>query len=88
MPHSASRNELGPEREQIIFRFSPDEFRNGTGDEEEAVMDGIRAQLTDVFRGWAGMAVTAQEQRPATEELRKGLRAWFNEHGPEVTWSS
>ena len=95
MPHAGSRNELGPQRQQIIFRFQREELGKGAPgnaqfhgpDEEAEVMDGIREQLTDCWRGWEGMASVAAAERPATEGLRAELQAWFDEHGAEVTWT-
>ena len=96
IPHTASRNERGPEREQVIFRFQPDELRGGkiggkglpelSGEAEACVMDNIRAQITDCWRGWGGMATVAREERPATEKLRSELQRWFAQHGSAVAW--
>ena len=52
---------LGPAREQIIFRFLPNELQGGKGalrsagvdldeDAEARLMERIRAQLTDCWR--------------------------------------
>ena len=92
--HVAFGNERGPEREQVIFRFQPDELRGGkiggkgfpelSGEAEACVMDKIRAQITDCWRGWGGMATVAREERPATEKLRSELQRWFAQHGSAV----
>ena len=90
-------NVAGPAREQIIFRFIPDELQGGVGalrgigehldgDAEARLMERIRAQLTDCWRGWAGMAEVASAERPATEQLRADLQQLFTQHGSTVTW--
>lgn len=90
-------NVVGTPREQIIFRFLPNDLQGGKGavrgageqlddETEEQLMDRIRAQLTDCWRGWDGMAAVVKAERPATEQLRCDLQQWFAQHGSTVTW--
>jgi hypothetical protein len=89
----------GPAREQIIFRFLPNKLQGGKkalrgvgvqldNDVEVRLMERIRAQLTDCWRGWDGMVAVAKAERPASERLRSHLQQWFAQHGPTVTWDT
>ena len=75
LPHSASLNEAGPIREQIIFRFG----LKGTGEGYNLPaweVDSWRQQLCDQWRGFPGMEAVVAEgsASPALERMRTELR--------------
>jgi hypothetical protein len=86
-----SPNERGPTREQIIFRFKlKGKGRSIQGVEQKRDAQSLlplpdeeierwRAQVTDCWRGWPGMAETVRRERQATLATRDSMQRLFCE---------
>lgn len=80
LPHTASPNERGPIREQVIFRFGLKGTGEGTSLPEWEV-ESWRKQLLNQWRGFPGMAAIVQKNSLSSQvqrlrtELRRRLEA-------------
>ena len=72
LPHTATLNQTGPEREQVILRFGLEGSGNGRN-LEDAEVQSWRQQLQHQWTGFPGLAEIVEREETQSAKVR-GLR--------------